>query len=112
MSDSGMSYADIQVQDTTPFNLQLGFGGFNVGPKTVGRASGVSSEAKSSSEARGSQSTTPTAAKGGSAFGADSELAMANDAPALAPTPVNWLAIVGIGLGVVSILVALLVKRR
>ena len=108
-----MSYVDAQVQDTTPFSGQVGFGGFFVGPKTVGRASGVSSDGKSDTEARGSQSTTPTAAKGGSAFGADSELAMAGDSPVLAASsPVNWLVIAGVGVAVVLGLVALFVKRR
>jgi hypothetical protein len=108
-----MSYVDAQVQDTSPFSAQTSFGGFFVGPKTVGRSSGVSSDGISGSEARGSQSTTPTAAKGGSAFGAESELAMAGDSPAIAPAaPVNWLAVVGIGVGVLSILVALFIKRR
>jgi hypothetical protein len=110
---SDMSYVDAQVQDTTPFSGQTSFGGFFVGPKTVGRARGISSDGKSDSEARGSQSTTPTAAKGGSAFGADSELAMAGDSPALmSAAPVNWLAIAGIGVGVLSILVALFFRRR
>ena len=109
---SDMSYVDAQVQDTTPFSGQTSFGGFFVGPKTVGRASGVSSDGKSDSEARGSQSTTPTAAKGGSAFGAESELGMSGDTPAAATSPVNWVAYIGIGLGVVSILLALFLRRR
>jgi hypothetical protein len=107
-----MSYVDAQVQDTSAFSSQNSFGAFTVGPKTVGKARGISSSASSSASAEGAQSVTPTAAKGGSAYGADSELSMARGSSPAMPATVNWPLYIGLGALAVLGLVLVLFKRR
>jgi hypothetical protein len=109
-----MSYVDAQVQDTSAFSSQNSFGAFIVGNKTVGKARDVAASASSTASAEGAQSVTPTAAKGGSAYGADSELAMSRGSSPAMPAAVNWPLYLGIGAAVVAVLglVLMLFKRR
>lgn len=106
-----MSYVDAQVQDTTPFSNQTSFGAFIIGPKTVGKAGSVSGSASSTATAEGSQSVIPTAAKGGSAFGPESELAVPGTPVTAAPAAPSWLGIGAVALAGLALLVVLL-KRR
>ena len=106
---SDMSYVDAQVQDTTPFSNQSSFGSFIIGPKTVGKSRDVAASASTTATSEGLQSVIPTAAKKGSAFGPESELAMPGE-PVIAP-PVNWLGIGALALAGLTLLVVLL-KRR
>ena len=105
-----MAYVDAQAQSTQAYALQTSFGAFNIGPKTVGVARDVSSSATSSSRADGYQSVVPTAAKGGSAFGPESEFAPLAS-PGEAPAKINWLGIASLAVGVVSVALVFILRR-
>jgi hypothetical protein len=103
-----MSYVDAQIQDTTALSQQFSFGPITFGAKTVGRASGFSTDQRFETSAEGAQAITPTmAAKGSTAYGAESELAMGAPSSGSIISPGNWLTWAAVGVGVISIILAL-----